>query len=67
VDQLVLLEHAHDHLNHDDIDSLAVDLYNFLVDDMGLELGDDDDFNAMLSLLYNKLDPFITRNRNFNV
>jgi len=53
-------------MNHDDIDSLAVDLYNFLVDDMGLDLNDDGDFNAMLSLLYNKLDPFITHDRNYN-
>ena len=53
-------------MNHDGIDSLAVDLHNFLVDDMGLDLNDDSDFNAMLSLLYNKLDPFITRDRNYN-
>lgn len=53
-------------MNHDDIDSLAVDLHDFLVGDMGLDLNDDGDFNAMLSLLHDKLDRFITRDRNYN-
>ena len=53
-------------MNPDDVDNLATDLHNFLVDDMGLDLNDDGDFNAILSLLYNKLDPFITRDRNYN-
>ena len=53
-------------MSPDDIDSLAVDLHDFLVGDMGLDLNDDGDFNAMLSLLYEKLDPFVTRDRNYN-
>jgi hypothetical protein len=53
-------------MSPDDIDSLALDLHNFLVDDMGLDLNDDGDFNAMLSLLYEKLEPFVTRDRNYN-
>jgi len=53
-------------MNPDDIDSLATELYNFLVDDMGLDLNYDRDFNALHDLLYNKLDPFITRDRNYN-
>jgi hypothetical protein len=53
-------------MSPDDIDSLAVDLHDFLVGDMGLDLNDDGDFNAMLSLLYDKLEPFVTRDRNYN-
>jgi hypothetical protein len=53
-------------MNHDVIDSIAIDLQDFLVGDMGLDLNDDGDFNALLSFLYDKLDPFVTRDRNYN-
>ena len=53
-------------MSPDDIDSLAVDLYDFLVNVMGLDLNEDADYEALLSLLYDKLDPFITRDRNYN-
>lgn len=53
-------------MSPDDIDSLALDLHNFLVDDMGLDLNENSDYEALLSLLYDKLDPFVTRDRNYN-
>jgi len=53
-------------MSPDDIDSLALDLHDFLVDVLGLDLNEDGDFNAMLSLLYEKLDRFVTRDRNYN-
>lgn len=53
-------------MSPDDIDTLAVDLYDFLVNVMGLDLNEDADYEALLSLLYDKIDPFITRDRNYN-
>jgi len=51
-------------MSPDDIDSLALDLHNFLVDDMPdariTDYGDLRDF------LYEKLDRFVTRDRNYN-
>lgn len=53
-------------MSPDDVDSLALDLHNFLVNVMGLDLNENSDYEALLSFLYDKLDPFITRDRNYN-
>jgi hypothetical protein len=53
-------------MSPDDIDSFSLDLYDFLVNVMTLDLNEDADYEALLSLLYDKLDPFITRDRNYN-
>lgn len=53
-------------MSPDDIDSLALDLHNFLVDDMGLDLNENGDYEDLQSFLYEKLDRFVTRDRNYN-
>jgi len=53
-------------MSPDDIDNLALDLHDFLVNDMGLDLNGDSDYEDLQSFLYEKLDRFVTRDRNYN-
>ena len=53
-------------MNHDDIDSLAVDLHDFFVNVMKVDLNEDSDFKAILSFFYDKLDRFVTHERSYN-
>jgi hypothetical protein len=54
-------------MSPDDIDSLTLALHDFLVSDMmGLKLDEDADYDTLRDFLYKQLEPFITRDRNYN-
>jgi hypothetical protein len=52
-------------MSPDDIDRLALDVYDLLVD-MGHTLEENDEWDQLKSLLYDRLEPFVTRERNYN-
>jgi len=51
-------------MSPDDIDDIALDVFDLLAD-LGCDLGDDD-YDQLSSLLHDKLGPFVTRERNYN-
>lgn len=53
-------------MSPDDIDSVALALFDLIVGDLGCSLDEDDDWLQLLNLLHTKLEPFITRERNYN-
>ena len=54
-------------MSPDDIDSIALDLHDFLVSDMmGRYLDEDADYDTLRDFLYKQLEPFIMRDRNYN-
>lgn len=53
-------------MSPDDIDSVALAVFDLLTQDMGLELNEDEDWDQLKDLLHYKLDPFCTRDRNYN-
>lgn len=52
-------------MSPDDIDRLALDIFDLLVD-LGCTLDENDDWDQLKNLLYDKLEPFCTRDRNYN-
>jgi len=52
-------------MSPDDIDRLALAVFDLLVD-LGCTLDENDDWDQLKNLLYDKLDPFVTRERNYN-
>lgn len=53
-------------MTEDDIMSLSLDLHDFLLNVMKVQLDEDDDYGALSDFLMSKLDSFITRERNYN-
>lgn len=53
-------------MSPDDVDSIALEVFDLLVNDMGLNLDEDADFIRIHDLLMDTLDKFITRDRNYN-
>lgn len=53
-------------MSPDDIDSITVKLHDFLVQELGAALDEDEDFEALADFMQDTLDPFITRDRNYN-
>lgn len=53
-------------MSPDDIDTIVVNLYDLLVLKLGAALDDDDDYMVIYDHLHNALDPFVTRDRNYN-
>lgn len=53
-------------MSPDDIDRLALAVFDLLVQDLGCDLSENDDWDQILNLLHNKLEPFVTRERNYN-
>ena len=52
-------------MSPDDIDTIVLNLYDLLV--LGLRAAlDDDDYVVIYDHLHNALDPFVTRDRNYN-
>jgi hypothetical protein len=51
-------------MSPDDIDRIALDVFDLLAD-LGCNLGDDD-WDHLMDLLHDKLEPFVTRERNYN-
>ena len=52
-------------MSPDNIDSLALDVYDLLVG-MGFILDENDQWDQLKDLLQDKLEPFVTRDRNYN-
>jgi hypothetical protein len=52
-------------MSPDDIDEIALAVFDLFVD-MGYSPDENDEWDQLKDLLYNKLDPFITRDRNYN-
>lgn len=53
-------------MSPDDIDRIALAVFDLLVTDLGCDLGEDEDWEQLKDLLYDKLEPFVTRERNYN-
>lgn len=53
-------------MSPDDIDSITLDLFDFLVNKMRVQLDEDDDYKTVGDFLQRRLDKFITRDRNYN-
>lgn len=53
-------------MSPDDIDRIALGLFDLLTDDLGKTLDEDDDWAAIHTFLVDNLDPFCTRDRNYN-
>lgn len=53
-------------MSPDDIDRVALGLFDVLVNDLGAELDENDDFVAILNYLQDALEPYVTRERNYN-
>ena len=53
-------------MSPDDIDSVVLGLFDFLVRDLGCDLGEDEDYEALKDHMYDALDKFVTRDRNYN-
>jgi hypothetical protein len=52
-------------MSPDDIDSIVLDLNDFMHDSMGIDL-DDQEYDMVHTFLHDTLDKFITRDRNYN-
>lgn len=52
-------------MNEDDINHVALAVYDLLVD-LGINLDENDDWDQLSTLLQDKLEPFVTRDRNYN-
>lgn len=52
-------------MSPDDIDRLALSVFDLLVD-LGYSLDENDDWEHLKNLLYDKLEPFVTRDRSYN-
>ena len=52
-------------MSPDDINDLVYDLHEFMLDSMGV-LFDDDEYDMLYNFMQNKLDPFVTKERNHN-
>lgn len=52
-------------MSPDDIDNLALAVFDLFVD-MGYSLDENDEWDQLKDLLYDKLEPFCIRDRNYN-
>lgn len=53
-------------MSPDDIDTVVLKLHDFLWKRLGCALDEDDDYEALQDFMYDALDPFVTRDRNYN-
>ena len=53
-------------MSPDDIDRVALAVFDLLTLDLGCNLDEDDDWDQLKNLLHEKLEPFVTRERNHN-
>ena len=53
-------------MSPDDIDSVVLKLHDFLCKRLGCALDEDNDYEALQDFMYDALDPFVTRDRNYN-
>lgn len=50
----------------DDIDTVVLNLYDFLTGALGCALDENEDYEALSDFMYDALDKFVTRDRNYN-
>lgn len=53
-------------MSPDDIDNLVLKLHDFLVLQLGCQLDENDDYVDLQDFMYDVLDPFVTKDRNYN-
>lgn len=53
-------------MSPDDIDNVVLKLYDFLVYELGCDLGEDEDFNDLSQFMLDSFEPFYTKDRNYN-
>jgi hypothetical protein len=52
-------------MSPDDIDRIALEVFDLLTLDLGYDLTDNH-YDYLVDLLHDKLEPFVTRDRNYN-
>jgi hypothetical protein len=52
-------------MSPDDIDSIVLDLSDFMHNSMGIDLNDEE-YDMLYNFMHNQIDPFCTRERNYN-
>lgn len=53
-------------MSPDDIDTVVLKLHDFLFRNLGYALDEDDDYEMLSNFMYDQLEPFVTRDRNYN-
>jgi hypothetical protein len=53
-------------MSPDDIDSIVLDLSDFLRDKLGFEHDENDDYEQLSDFMHDVLEKFVTRDRNYN-
>lgn len=53
-------------MSPDDIDSIVLNLHSFLVNNLNCDLDEDKDYSDLSDILHDLLEPFVTRDRNYN-
>lgn len=53
-------------MSPDNIDTITLNLYDFLTQELGYDLGEDDDYNALHNWMLDAFDKFCTKDRNYN-
>jgi hypothetical protein len=54
-------------MSPDDIDTVVLKLYEFMIGNLGCELDEDsDDYERLQNFMHEALEPYVTRERNFN-
>jgi len=53
-------------MSPDDIDGIVLKLHDFLLRNLDCDLDEDDDYMALQNFMEDMLDPYITRERNYN-
>jgi hypothetical protein len=52
-------------MSPDDIDSIVLDLSDFMHNSMGIDFNDEE-YDMLYNFMHNQIDPFVTRERNYN-
>jgi len=50
----------------DDIDRITLQLHDFLVGNLGCNLGEDQDYEDLQNFMYDKFEDYCTKDRNYN-
>lgn len=53
-------------MSPDDIDSLVLDLHDFLRYDLDIAINDTSQYSSLSDFMHNALEKFVTRDRNYN-
>ena len=53
-------------MSPDDIDTIVLRLHDFLTGAMGCNLDENEDYSDLSTFMYDQLDSFVTKDRNYN-